>query len=503
MAVNTSGISFSGLASGLDSGKLIQQLVALEGLPIKQLEAQKSTFQSKLSAVGTLKGLVKDLQTQADILSKKSSLLSYFTSVSQDGHLAASASGSASPGTHTVTVNQLATIDRWTFDPVADKTVDLATQDGQHVAFTVDGTNYDVVLTAATSSLEDVAAAINSVAGADVAASVVNVGTSAAPSYQLVMTSKHSGESNRISGIVNTVAGLTIDPTPPGTGGLPGSANNITVGMNAEAVIDGLTVVRETNEFNDVVAGLSLTVQSADPLTQLSVSVAADTGSIKTKIKDFVASFNKLIDYVNTQNTYNKEQDQGGMLFGDPILRQVVDRVRDGLFDFDPAVVQADTEGFSTLSLVGLKTQNDGTIKIDESVLDDKIADNLDKLADLFVDTDGFDNGGAAENTPGFYIDLTPDSGVADKLSRAIDRMLDTYNGPGGKVYKGIFDARAESYNKSINKLFKDIAAKQVQVDKFEDMLVMKFAGLEKLMGGLQSQGAALAVSVANLGGGG
>jgi len=37
------------------------------------------------------------------------------------------------------------------------------------------------VLTAAASNLDDVAAAINSVAGDDVAASVVNVGTTAAP----------------------------------------------------------------------------------------------------------------------------------------------------------------------------------------------------------------------------------------------------------------------------------------------------------------------------------
>jgi flagellar hook-associated protein 2 len=244
---------------------------------------------------------------------------------------------------------------------------------------------------------------------------------------------------------------------------------------------------------------LSLTLQAADPLTELSVSVEADTGAIKSKIKEFVSSFNKLVDYANAQNTYNKEQGAGGVLFGDPILRQVIAQVRNGLFGVSPSVVQADTEGYSTLSLVGVKTDNNGKLKVDETVLDDKIAGNLDKLADLFVDTDGFDNGGAAENTPGYYVDTTVDSGLADKLSRAIDRMIDTYTGPGGKVFKGIFDARAESYNDSISKLFKAIDAKQTQVDKFHDMLVMKFAGLEKLMGGLQAQGAALAVSVANL----
>jgi flagellar hook-associated protein 2 len=498
MALNTNGISFSGLASGLDSSKLIQQLVALESQPIQQMQAQQQTFQSKLSAVGTLKGLVTDLQAQAKILSTKSSILSYFTTVSLDGHLAASASGSASPGTHTVTVDQLATIDRWTFDPVADQTVDLASADGQHIAFSVAGTAYDVPLTAAASSLEDIAAGINSVAGADVAASIVNVGTTSAPSYQLVMTSKHSGEGQRITGIVNTVAGLSIDATGPDASGAPQSANNITVGMNAVAVIDGLTVTRETNDFNDVVAGVSITAQTADPATELSVSVAADTGAIKTRIKDFVTSFNKLIDFVNTQNSYSKDAGAGGLLFGDPILRQVVSQVRDALFNVDPSVVQNDTEGYSTLSLVGIKTQSDGKLQVDDSVLDDKIAANLDKLADLFVDTDGFDNGGAAPNTPAYYTDTTPDSGLADKLSRSIDRLIDSYTGPGGKVFKGVFDARTESYNQSISKLLKDIDAKQAQVDKFQEQLVQRFANLEQLMGGLQAQGAALSASLTN-----
>jgi len=499
MALNTNGISFTGLASGIDTSKLIQQLVALESQPIQQMQTKQQSFQSKLSAVGTLKGLVTDLQTQAGILSKNSSFLSFLSTVSLDGHVAASASGSASPGTHTVTVDQLATIDRWTFDPVADKTTDLATADGQHVAFSVGATAYDVVLTAADSSLEDIAAAINSVAGADVAASVVNIGTTAAPSYQLVMTSKQSGEAHRISGITQDVAGLAIDATGPTAAGVSQSANNITVGMNAVAVIDGLSVTRETNEFNDVIDGLSLTLQTADPATQVSVSVAADTGAIKNRIKDFVASYNKLVDYVNTQNTYTKDMGPGGVLFGDPILNQVLAQVRNALFNIDPGVVQADTDGYSTLSLVGIKTGSDGKLTIDDTKLTDKLNDNLDKLADLFVDSDGFDNGGAPENTPAFYTDTTADSGLADKLSRSIDQLIKSYTGPGGKVFKGTFDARAQSYNDSISKLLKDIDAKQAQVDKFQDQLVQRFANLEQLMSGLQAQGASLNAALAGL----
>ncbi len=500
MALNTNGISFTGLASGMDTNKLIQQLVSLESQPIQQMQSQQQTFQSKLSAIGTLRGLVQDLQSKAKTLESKDSFASYFTSVSVAGHLAASAGGSANEGTHTVTVNQLATIDRWSFDGVADKTTDLASANGQHVAFSVNGTNYDVVLTAANSSLEDIAAGINSTAGDAVSASVVNSGTDANPSYQLVLTSKASGQDNRISAIVNTVAGLTIDATGPNGSGVAQSANNITVGLNAEAVIDGLTVTRDTNEFNDVVAGLSITAQSADPSLELSVSVTADTGAIKTKINDFVTAYNKLVDYVNTQNTYSKDQGAGGLLFGDAILGQVMSQTRGALFNVPLSVVQSDTAGFSTLSLIGIKTQSDGKLQVDDTVLSDKMAADLSKVADLFVDSDGFDNGGALPNTPAYYKDTTTDSGLAATLDRTIQRMFDTFTGPGGKVFKGVFDTRTESYNASISKLLKDIDAKQVQVDAFQANLVTRFANLEKLMGGLQAQGASLSAALSSFG---
>ena len=60
--------TFGGLASGLDTNTIIQQLVALERLPIQQLEAKKAAEQSRLDLLGTLSGLVKDLQARAAAL---------------------------------------------------------------------------------------------------------------------------------------------------------------------------------------------------------------------------------------------------------------------------------------------------------------------------------------------------------------------------------------------------------------------------------------------------
>jgi flagellar hook-associated protein 2 len=173
--------------------------------------------------------------------------------------------------------------------------------------------------------------------------------------------------------------------------------------------------------------------------------------------------------------------------------------IRQALFGVSQATVANDTEGYSMLSLVGIKTNTNGTLQIDNTKLDNKLAANIDAFADLFADTDGFSNGGAAPNTPAYYTDTTTDSGLAASLDRAVEKMMKTYTGQGGTVFKGIFDTRSDTYNNSITKLSKDISAKEAQVAKFQETLVAKFTKLEEVMGGLNSQGASLQAALTSL----
>lgn len=196
--------------------------------------------------------------------------------------------------------------------------------------------------------------------------------------------------------------------------------------MNATAEIDGLLVERETNEFGDVLAGVGITATAADPNKTITFTVEADHAAIKKNVKEFVDAYNKVVGFINTQNTYSEDQGPGGDLFGDPILRDVKSRIDQALFGVDIDTVAADTEGYSTLSLVGIKKQSDGTLLVSDSDLEDKLTTNIDAFADLFVDRDGFDNGGAIENDPAYYVDTTADSGLAASLDRAIQRMFNS-----------------------------------------------------------------------------
>src|SRR5688500_15321223 len=112
------GITIGGLGSGLDTGAIIDALVRVEALPINALEAKKAAEKEKLSLFGTLKGLVDALRTKAKALSTASEFLAFSVSSSDATTASFKASGSAVAGSHTITVNQLASSDRWAFDPI-------------------------------------------------------------------------------------------------------------------------------------------------------------------------------------------------------------------------------------------------------------------------------------------------------------------------------------------------------------------------------------------------
>jgi flagellar hook-associated protein 2 len=504
--VNGTGINFSGLASGLDTNAIVSQLVALERIPIQLIESQKDQQQAKLNKINQLADLVKGLQTKAEGLSNLQEFYAFSVGGSFEGSLTVSAGAGAVAGTHTVEVLSTSGTDRWSFDGVADSTSNLAGGAGETVDFTVNGTSYSILVDAGASSLEAIASQINDEAGDDVTATVVNTGTEASPSYKLLLSSDHQGGDGRITGISSSVAGLTIDGTPADVDGNPVSANHVSVGTNAVAIIDGLEITRTTNDFSDVLGGVSLSVL-AETTGEVTFTVEPDKDAIKTKIEEFIEAYNEVIDFINTQNTYTPPEEDGeagtsGVLFGDGLLQSVKQSFSSALFNIDAATVAADTEGYSTLSLIGIKTSSDGTLELNSTTFDEKFDANLEALADLFVDTDGFVRDPAAvANTAAWYQDTTADSGLMATLVRNIDQLFGSIEDNDPDVdLKGIFDLRRDAINSRIKGLNEQIQQKEDRLDDYEQDLIMRFARLEELMGALNAQGASLGAALTQLG---
>lgn len=475
-------ISFGGLASGLDTNAIISALMKIEKQPIQKLESQKGDIDFKLDMIGTFEKFLDKLRDKAKDLSTEADFKSYSVKLSQEGVAGLTVTGAPAVGGHTLTVNSLATADRWSFAgaaPIADPDVDLLAADGTF-SFTYGTTTHDVALTATASTLDEIAAAINSQAGEDVTASVVNVGTEGSPAYKLVVTGNDTGADHELV--------FTSVPAELGAG------TELTDAANASITVDGLTVERATNEFSDVVEGLTIDAQSADPGKTISFAVEIDSKGIKDKLKGFVDAWNSVMEFVNDQNTYDPEAD-APPLFGETLLLSVRSEIRSAMFSLSPAEqakIVNDPTGFDTLSIIGIKSNVDGTLTIDDKKLDAKLAEDPDLFADLFVDNDGFDNGGVTdENDADFYTDTSADKGLMEKLWRAIDKLKDSKTSSDG-VVPGLFKARKATLNDEKGRLDDQIERLTDQAESLEEQLVLKFSKLEELMGGLTAKQAQL-----------
>ncbi len=456
------GISFGGLGSGLDTNAIIQALLDVERVPINQLESKKAGEQQKSSLIGTIEGYVNTLQDKAKQLATLNDFLSVTASNPFENLATISADTTAAEGSHTLQVLQTVATDRWAFNGVADPDADLATGSAS-ISFGYEGSLYTFNFNDPTqTSLNEIAAVINAGPNGGVTAQVLQTGVpGGANSHQLVLTAADGGASHRLSAISSSGLGFT-------------SVDNVTQGEDAIAVIDGLTFQRESNDFSDVLQGVS--IQALAEGQEFTFSVSADKDAIKGKLQEFIDSYNDVITFINDQNKYSEDDGAGGALFGDNLLRTVRSTIYNSLFSQSSAQVQNNT--FGSLGQLGISGDETGLLSLDETKVNAKMDEDLAAFAELFVDSDGATG---------------PDTGLAQNLVDEIDRVTKGYTDPvSGAFYKGLFENRKEALTSTIDRIDDDISRREDRVDRYEAQLIARFAALETVMAQLNAQQAYL-----------
>lgn len=107
-------IQLSGLASGLDSQALIDQLMAVERKPIDLLEQKKTTLTTKNQAFQALNTRILALKDKAFSLTTDAVLKAMLSSSTDEKIVTAKAGPNAAPGSYNVTVNKIASATRAT-----------------------------------------------------------------------------------------------------------------------------------------------------------------------------------------------------------------------------------------------------------------------------------------------------------------------------------------------------------------------------------------------------
>lgn len=173
MSVGSStGIHFSGLASGIDVDSIISKLIQIEQLPIQRIQQQQQALQTKQLVYNQLKSQVQSITTALSGLSTASNFNPAAATSSDTTALTVSSSGTAAPGQYSVKINKLAQNHKVASNAQSSPT-DALNLSG---TFVVNGKSVQVTTS---DSLTSVAAKVNAL-GNGVTASVLDGGTGSA-----------------------------------------------------------------------------------------------------------------------------------------------------------------------------------------------------------------------------------------------------------------------------------------------------------------------------------
>jgi flagellar hook-associated protein 2 len=125
----------------------------------------------------------------------------------------------------------------------------------------------------------------------------------------------------------------------------------VAAGEDAEILVDNVTITNASNTITDVIAGATLNLVGEDSSTTVTLKVERDLASIKSKIQDMVDAYNTIMEYINTQSTYDEDTEEvGGILFGDGTLSTI----KSELINTVTRTVTGASSDYNKLALIGI-----------------------------------------------------------------------------------------------------------------------------------------------------
>ena len=463
------GTAFSvgnGLSSGSESNTdlLISAFRRTKQPQIDALNKRKADLETRQTFLNGFRTRLEDLQSKFTGFKDVSANTKFFaskTTSSDTSVLSTSTDTTAVAGTYSLKVNRLATND-----------VLVSSRKNKNTASTLAGTTQNFEIQGVTYSAEfgiddtnetaftKIAAAINGDATSKIRASVVKDTSS---TVRLSFTSKTTGTEENItftdSEVLNDL-GITTAGLNPNTdtrqvlnatnaGYQKASKND----LDASLTLDGIEVTRSTNTIADLITGVTLTLQKSQGLTDNPITLTTNKdaeGVAKNVIQPLLDSFNDTLRYLNNNTS---------QLRADSALQGFRSRLRGVISE---SVSSAGNDSPKYLTELGITIAADGTLSIsDRKKLDDLLADNPQKVADLFTGNDG----------------------VASKLERVLNGFL----GDTGLINARTTDLRSQIV--SVGTRTKDV---QQRVDAQAESLRKEYENLQRNFLKAQSQFSAL-----------
>ncbi|MBB2895156.1 flagellar filament capping protein FliD [Pseudomonas sp. AS2.8] len=475
------GISGIG-GSGLDIDSIVTKMVAAEKAPKQdQLSATQSKATAQLTAIGSLKSAISEFQTALTTLNSPTSFQARAVTLSKSDYLTATASTSASVGSYQVAVTQLAGSSKVALASVpatstttgsngTTSTTSPTTFGQGTLSIKVGNTALaDIKVDATNNTLSGIRDAINKAGQSQgLSASVVNDDSGS----RLVLSSTKTGDGNDISVSVSgddgsgkqSLTKLAYTASDKDSTD-PAAAHSLTQAKSAQMNIDGLKVTSASNTVSNAVDGLSFTLKATTPAdSPMTVGVSQDESGVKGNIQKFVDSYNKLVGVIKTQTSVTKVGDNSSpiaaALVGDATARGLTTTIRSEL-----GTMQG-TGAVKALADLGITTQKDGTLAIDDTKLSKMVSSNFSDLSGFF----------------------TGDQGIAARLKGKLDPYTMT---------NGILEQRSNSLSTTLKNVDAQTATLNTRMTALSDRLYKQYNAMDQLYSSLSSTASSLSQQLA------
>jgi len=157
---------------------------------------------------------------------------------------------------------------------------------------------------------------------------------------------------------------------------------------NASATVDGVPVQSATNTLTGTIPGLTIDLLGATQGTPVTLTVASNSSAIAQAVNQFVSDYNSAIGLVNAQFTVSSSTDSSGnttasegVLSGDSTITNLQNAMEQAL---NYTVPSGSTTSVSSLASLGITMNNDGTLSVDSTTLDNVIQNDPTDVQNFF-----------------------------------------------------------------------------------------------------------------------
>jgi flagellar hook-associated protein 2 len=366
--VGTIGLSFGNPSSGqgIDVNATVTQIVSQLQNTETPFKTQLTSLQSQDTAISSLGSLLSTLSTSIQSLTDPAGILSGKQGSSSDPNALAllSAATSATAGSHSITVQQLARTSTFASNAIAA----TDTLSGSLTLHIGSGAAQTVNVNPANATLAGLAATINQ-SSLGVSASVITDSSGA----RLSLISQTSGAAGQIS--IDSSA-LNDSTTA--------SALTLTAGQSGQDAllnVDGVSVSSASNTVSGVLSGVTFQLlgTSTNPVQ---VEIANDTQSVTSGISTLVTNYNAVVSGLSAQ----EGKDATGKpqpLFGSPIVSSLQQAL-------SGALLQPVSGSLTSITQIGLSLNGDGTLSLNTDQLTAALNSNYSGVQGFFQNVNGF-----------------------------------------------------------------------------------------------------------------